>query len=144
MMNGTELLYPQESFEILGAGFDVYNDKGSGFLEPVYHDCLEIELGLRQIPFTHEPALPLTYKGRLLRRTYSPDFTCYEKIVLELKACRALTDEHVAQLLNYLHATGYQLGLLLNFGHYPRLEYKRVVRSPSAIRGHSRHSRENP
>ncbi len=84
---------------------------------------------MRRIPFVHEPALPLTYKGFNLKRTYSPDFSCFGRIILELKACEKLVDEHVAQILNYLNATGFELGLLVNFGHYPKLEYKRVVRT---------------
>ena len=124
-----DLIYPEESYAIVGACFEVYNDKGCGFHEPVYHDCLEIELGLRQIPFLHEPLLPLAYKGFPLRHNYSPDFTCWSKIVVELKACEGITDEHTAQVLNYLYATGYMLGLLVNFGHFPKLEYKRIARS---------------
>jgi len=124
----SDLIYPDESYAVMGACFDVYNDKGCGFLEPVYHDCMELELALRKIPFLHEPQLLLTYKGHSLKHGYSPDFTCWDKIVLELKACDRLADEHVARVLNYLHATGYALGLLVNFGHYPKLEYKRVVR----------------
>jgi GxxExxY protein len=124
-----DLIYPEESYAIVGACFDVYNDKGCGFHEAVYHDCMEIELGLRQIPFVHEPALSLSYKGTRLKHTYSPDFTCWNKIVLELKAVDKLVDEHVAQVLNYLNATGYELGLLVNFGHYPKLESKRIART---------------
>lgn len=130
----SELIYPEESYAIIGACFDVYNDKGCGFLEPIYHDCVGIELGLRRIPFVHEPSLALTYKGVSLRHTYSPDFTCFEKIVLELKACEQIADEHVAQVLNYLNATGYRLGLLVNFGHYPRLEYRRVANTQNNLR----------
>lgn len=127
----SELIYPEESYAIVGACFEVYNEKGSGFLEPIYHECLEIELGLRRIPFAHEPSLALTYKGVALKRTYSPDFTCWDKIVLELKACEKLTEEHVAQVLNYLSATGYKLGLLVNFGHHSKLEYRRIAHSHS-------------
>ena len=130
----SELIYPEESYAVIGACFDVYNDKGCGFLEPIYHDCVEIELGLRKIPFVHEPSLALTYKGVPLRHTYSPDFTCFQKIVLELKACEQIADEHVAQVLNYLNATGYRLGLLVNFGHYPRLEYRRVANTQNDSR----------
>jgi GxxExxY protein len=125
----SDLIYPDESYAIIGACFEVYNDKGCGFHEPVYHDCLGIELGLRSIPFVHEPALALAYKGFPLKHTYSPDFTCWNKIVLELKACERLADEHVAQVLNYLSASDYQLGLLVNFGAYPKLEYKRIART---------------
>lgn len=119
-----------ETYRIIGACFEVYNEKGCGFLEPVYHDCLIIELGLQGIPFFHEPALALSYKGRPLSRGYTPDFTCWGKIVVELKAEEFLTDAHVAQLLNYLHASGNEVGLLINFGHYPGLEWRRIVRSP--------------
>ncbi|MBA4137833.1 MAG: GxxExxY protein [Opitutus sp.] len=125
----TELIYPQEAYRIVGACFEVYNEKGNGFLEPVYHDCLEIELGLQSIPHVHEPSLRLTYKGVPIAHSYSPDFTCWDKIVVELKAVEKLTDEHLAQVLNYLNATGYELGLLINFGHHPGLEWKRIVRS---------------
>jgi GxxExxY protein len=127
------LIYPEESYQLVGACFEVYNEKGSGFLEPVYHDCMELELGARKIPFQHEPALRLSYKGAPLKRPYTPDFNCWDKIILELKAVERLADEHVAQVLNYLKATGYSLGLLVNFGHYPDLEYRRIVRT----HGHS-------
>lgn len=125
----SDLIYPRESYEIIGACFEVYNEKGSGFHEPVYHDCLELEFGMHKFPFRHEPSLQLSYKGHPIAHTYSPDFTCWDKIVLELKAVEKLTDEHVSQVLNYLSATGYQLGLLVNFGHHERLEWKRIVRT---------------
>lgn len=128
-MTTNDLILPDESYALIGACFDVYNEKGCGFLEPVYHDCMELELGLRKIPFIHEPLLRLSYKGLPLKHPYSPDFTCWDKIVLELKACEGLAAEHIAQVLNYLNATGYELGLLANFGHYPKLEYKRIVRT---------------
>jgi GxxExxY protein len=127
------LVYPEKSYQLVGACFEVYNEKGSGFLEPVYHDCMELELGARKIPFQHEPALRLSDKGVPLKRPYTPDFTCWDKIILELKAVERLADEHVAQVLNYLNATGYSLGSLVNFGYYPDLEYRRIVRT----HGHS-------
>ena len=94
----------------------------------MYQECLEIELGLQGIPFQSQQQLELHYKGRLLKQKYIPDFLCYDKIVLEIKAVSALTDEHRAQVHNYLKATGYRLGLLVNFGHYPKLEYERIIR----------------
>lgn len=118
----TDLIFPKESYKIIGACFEVYNDKGCGFLEPVYQECMEIELGLQTIPSRPQVALPLTYKGVSLKQSYRPDFECYGKIILELKAVERLTDEHVAQVLNYLNATGYALGLLVNFGGSPKLE----------------------
>lgn len=123
-----EIIYKDEAYKIIGACFEVYNEKGCGFLEPVYQECLEIELGLQGIPFQSQQQLELHYKGRLLKQKYIPDFLCYDKIVLEIKAVSALTDEHRAQVHNYLKATGYRLGLLVNFGHYPKLEYERIVR----------------
>ena len=121
------LLYEEESYALLGVCFDVYKDKGAGFLEGVYQECLAIELGLRDIPFDEQPLLALAYKGHPLQQTYRPDFVCYGKVILELKAVSALTDEHRAQLHNYLKASGLRLGLLINFGHHPKLEYERIV-----------------
>lgn len=122
------LLYEQESYAILGACFEVYKQKGCGFLEPVYHECLEIEFEMRGIPFTSEVELELEYKGRKLRQTYKPDFICFEKIIVEIKAVSALHDVFRAQLQNYLRATGHRLGFLVNFAHHPKLEYERIIR----------------
>src|SRR5205823_810418 len=122
-----ELIYKDESYAIVGACFNVYKDKGGGFHEPVYHECLEIELEFQGIPFLSKPPQTLQYRGRTLVPTFSPDFLCYEKIILEIKAVSALADEH-RQILNYLSATNSNLGLLVNFGHYPRLEYERLLR----------------
>lgn len=121
------IIHKLESFEIMGACFEVYKEKGSGFLESVYQECLEMELADRKIPFRAQPELLLTYKGRPIRSKFKPDFICYEKVVLELKAVTALKDEHRAQVQNQLRATGIKLGLLANFSHYPKLEYERIV-----------------
>jgi len=125
----TELIYKKESYAIIGACFEVYNDKGCGFLELVYQECLGIEFEYQGIPAIAKPSITLSYRGRILTQTYQPDFVCFEKIILELKAASALADEHRAQLLNYLHATGFELGLLVNFGHYPKLEYERIAKT---------------
>ena len=122
-----ELIYKEESYGIIGACFAVYKDKGCGFLEPVYHECLEIELEFQRIPFLSKPPQTLQYRVRTLVQTFAPDFLCYGKIILEIKAVSALADEHRAQVLNYLSATGCGLGLLVNFGHYPKLEYERLL-----------------
>jgi GxxExxY protein len=123
----TPLIWKEESYAIIGACFAVYREKGCGFLEPVYHECLEIEFNLQGIPFLSKPPQTLQYRGRTLVQTFTPDFICYNKIILEIKAVSALVNEHRAQLLNYLNATGCELGLLVNFGHYPGLEYERLV-----------------
>lgn len=121
------IIYRVESFEIMGACFEVYKEKGCGLVESVYQECLQIELGLRNIPFKAPQELVLTYKGRPLKSKFKPDFICYGKIVLEIKAVSGLTDEHRAQVQNYLRATGMKLALLVNFGHYPKVEYERIA-----------------
>jgi GxxExxY protein len=122
-----ELIYKEESYAVIGACFAVYKDKGCGFHEPVYHECLEIELEFQGIPFLSKPPQTLQYRGRTMIQTFSPDFLCYEKVILEIKAVSVLVDEHRGQVLNYLSATGCKLGLLVNFGHYPKLEYERLL-----------------
>ena len=124
-----EIVFKNESYAIIGACFEVYNDKGCGFLEPVYQECLQIEFEYQSIPAIAKPTLTLSYRGRALLQTYQPDFVCYGKIIVELKALSAIADEHRAQLLNYLHATGFELGLLINFGHYPRLQHERMAKT---------------
>jgi GxxExxY protein len=123
-----DIIYKDESYAIIGACFEVYNDKGSGFVEGVYQECLEIELGLRGLPFVPQAELTLTYKGRTLKKTYEPDFVCFEKIIVEIKAVADLADEHRSQVHNYLKATGYRLGLLVNFGAHAQLRHERIVR----------------
>jgi len=135
----TEILYKDESYRIVGACFEVYREKGCGFLEAVYQECMEIELRLQGIPYVPRKSLALEYKGCPLRSTYEPDFVCYDKIVLELKAATELADEHRAQALNYLKATGLKLGLLANFGHYPKAQIERIV----AERGRYEHKEPN-
>ena len=122
-----ELVYKDESYRIMGACFEVYKEMGCGFVEPVYQECLELELGIQGLPFVAQAALRLRYKGRRLKRKYTPDFIIFGKIVVEIKAVKELADKHRAQVYNYLKATGYRLGLLVNFGHYPKVEYERIV-----------------
>ena len=122
-----EIIYPEESYRIMGACFEVYKEKGCGFLEAVFQECLELELTDQQIPFQAQPKLPLAYKGRPLKQIYTPDFVCYGKIILEIKAVTHLTDEHRAQVQNYLRVTGHRLGLLVNFGHFPKVAWERIA-----------------
>ncbi len=121
------LLFEDEVFRIRGAAFEVHNEMGSGFLEAVYQECLEREFSKAGIPFTAFMPLSLVYKGEPLAQSYKPDLVCFEKIIVELKACSGLLPEHRAQLFNYLKATGMRLGLLLNFGTYPKLQIERIV-----------------
>lgn len=121
------ILYANESYAIMGACFNVYKEIGNGFLEAVYQECLEIEFSLQKIPFESQKELKLKYRGQILKQTYKPDFLCYNKIIVEIKALSKITDEHRAQILNYLNGTGLRLGLLVNFRHHPKLEYERFV-----------------
>jgi GxxExxY protein len=121
------LLFEQETYRILGACFEVYKEKGCGFLEAVYQECLEIEFEMQGIFFVPQKELKLTYKGRSLTQVYKPDFLVFDKIVLEIKALSELANDHRAQLHNYLKATGLQVGLLVNFGHYPKVEHERII-----------------
>jgi GxxExxY protein len=123
-----EIIFKDESYRIMGACFEVYKEKGNGLLEAVYHECLVLEFGIQGIPFCSQPELKLEYKSVALSQVYRPDFLCFGLIVLELKAVTKLLDEHRAQVHNYLKATGLKLGLLVNFAHYPHLEYERIVR----------------
>jgi GxxExxY protein len=123
-----EILLKDEAYAIIGACFEVYNNMGAGFLEAVYQECLEIELNLRHIPFRPKAELTLTYKDRILKRTYEPDFDCFGQIIVEIKAVSELTDDHRAQVHNYLRATSYRLGLLINFGSHGELKFERIVR----------------
>ncbi len=122
-----ELLYRDEVYRTAGGCMAVHKDKGNGFAEPVYQDALEIEFELSGLPFDRQRNYALEYRGRPLKHTYTPDLLCFDKIIVELKAVKCLTDEHRAQLLNYLKVTRLQLGLLVNFGSHPKLEWERIV-----------------
>ncbi|MCI0664959.1 MAG: GxxExxY protein, partial [Acidobacteria bacterium] len=121
-----KLIYSDESYLINGICMKVYSILGNGFLEGVYQECLEMEFQNRGIPFVAQKPLKLIYEGRPLKQTYKPDFICYDKIIVEIKAVSNLTGEHKGQVMNYLRATNYELGLLYNFGHYPLLEIERI------------------
>jgi GxxExxY protein len=123
----TEIIFKEESYKIVGACFEVYNHMGHGFLEAVYQECLAVEFADQSVPFVEQPHLKLKYKTKPLKQTYLPDFLCFDEIILEIKSAKNLTDEHRAQVINYLKATGKQLALLVNFGHYPKLEYERFL-----------------
>jgi GxxExxY protein len=111
-----KLIHADETFAVRGAVFEVYKILGAGFLEAVYQECLALEFSARDIPFKATPQLGLSYKGVRLRHGYSPDFICFDRLILEIKAAREIAPEHRAQIMNYLRATGLQIGLLVNFG----------------------------
>jgi GxxExxY protein len=122
------ILYKDECFSIQSCAFEVNRKLGSGFLEAVYQEALEIELEKARIPYEAQKILPIRYDGRLLKQYYQADFVCFGKIILEIKAATKLGKEHTAQVLNYLTATGLKVGLLINFNSYPKAEIIRIVR----------------
>ena len=122
------LLFEDETFQIRSAIFEVNREMGAGFLEAVYQECLALEFTARGIPFAALKPLRLAYKGQVLQQVYQPDFICFDKIIVELKAVQRLAPEHRAQVLNYLQATDLSVGLLVNFAASPKAEIERLVR----------------
>ena len=118
------------TYAIIGAAMEVHKQIGCGFLEPVYQEALAVELTLQNIPFRREVRLPLHYKGQLLETHYCPDFICFEAVVVELKALARMSGTEEAQVINYLKVTGYEVGLLMNFGTRS-LEHRRFVLTKS-------------
>ena len=121
-----DIILKNESYKIIGLCMEVHNQLGAGFKEIIYKDALEIELKTHKIPFTREMQFKIEYKGVILPRRYPADFIVYEKIILEVKATSFIIDSFVAQTINYLKASGLQLGIIANFGE-KSFTSKRVV-----------------
>lgn len=121
-----ELIFKNEAYKIIGCCFEVHKELGHGFLEAVYQEALAMEFRAQGVPFSQFPEMNVWYKGVELKKKYYPDFLCFEKIIVEIKAVEDLASEHEAVVLNYLKGTGTQLGLLVNFGT-PKLQYKRFA-----------------
>lgn len=116
----------ERTYKIIGAALEVHKELGCGFLEAVYQEAMEREFVIQGIPFKTQPVIRIKYKGRPLNKTYQPDFVCFEEVILEIKAISSLSGVEEAQLINYLKATGLEVGLLINFGARS-LEHKRFV-----------------
>ncbi len=115
-----------ETYEIIGICMEVHRNLGSGLLEIIYKDAIEIELKAKNIPFEREKEFPIEYKGQILPHRFYADFVVNGNIILEIKAVKEFSKEHLAQLLNYMKISGSELGLLFNF--YPSsLQYKRYI-----------------
>ena len=121
-----ELIFKEESYKIIGTAMEVHKELGAGFLEAVYQEAFELELQKQEIPYEREALLNIYYKGTKLKKRYSADFICYDKIIVELKALGELSTNHEAQILNYLKTSKLKLGLLINFGS-SSLQYKRLI-----------------
>jgi GxxExxY protein len=119
--------FADEGYKLMGGAFEVYNENGGGLLEEIYQESLEIELGLREIPFAAKPPIPVFYKGRELQKRYIPDLVVHGAIIVELKAVANLAPEHESQLLNYLRISRSNVGYLINFAHPEFLQWKRYI-----------------
>ena len=117
-----------ETYEVIGAAMAVHRELGDGFLEDVYHEALMMEMSSRDSPFLHEVDLPIFYKGQPLQKIYRVVFICYDTIVVEIKALSGISGREKAQVINYLRASNYDRGLLLNFGA-ESLQYTRLFNS---------------
>jgi GxxExxY protein len=122
----SELIYTDESYQIIGICMEVHREQGKGHNEIVYKDALEYEFGIEKIPWIRERQYEIQYKAIVLPHRYCADFIVFDKILLEAKAVEKLTDSHVRQVLNYLSCSRLKLGLLVNFGE-DSLVFKRVV-----------------
>lgn len=122
----SEIIYKEESYSIIGKCMEVHNELGHGFSEIVYKDALEIEFSENDILYEREKEYSVFYKGRLLNHKFYADFTVFGKIVLEVKCVKALNEEHISQVINYLKVSENKLGLLVNFAT-GKLEYQRLV-----------------
>jgi GxxExxY protein len=121
-----ELMFKEEVYAIIGAAMEGHREKGCGFAEPVYQECMEIELADRKVPAEAQTEMAIFYKSRQLKKTYLADFVAYGKIIVELKALDKLTSREESQVINYLKSSGLEVGVLINFGA-PSLEWKRIV-----------------
>ena len=121
------LIFKDEAYQITGACFEVYNYHRHGFVEGVYHESLIYEFAERKIPAVSKPQIQIQFKGQKLQKSFEPDFVCFGEIIPEIKALADLRDEHRSQVLNYLKATGFQLGLLVNFGKAEGLQWERIA-----------------
>ncbi|MBI9032093.1 GxxExxY protein [bacterium] len=119
-------MFEEQTYKIIGACMEVHKQLGCGFLEAVYQEALGIEFNKQNIPYQREVSINIHYKDKLLDKKYIADFICYDNIIVELKALNNITNDHHAQVINYLKATSYPVGLLINFGERS-LYHKRLI-----------------
>ena len=116
----------KKTYVIIGAAMEVHKELGNGFLEAVYQEAMEKEFTYQEIPYKQQPPVRIKYKGKTLKKTYEPDFICYDDVIVEIKAMNKLSSNEHAQIINYLKASRLKLGLLINFGA-KSLDHKRFV-----------------
>jgi GxxExxY protein len=122
-----QIIYKSEVYQVVGICMEVYNTLGYGFAEVVYKDAMEIEFVQKAIPYLREDEHSIKYKGNILLHSFKADYTLFDSIIVEVKANKeGITDDAIAQTLNYLRASGLRLGLIINFGK-TALQYKRLV-----------------
>jgi GxxExxY protein len=119
----------EKTYQIIGAAMEVHKELGSGFLEAVYQEALDLEFADKGIPYKAQPEIKINYKGKPLKKKYEPDFICYDDVIVEIKALGKLSGNEHAQIINYLKASKIEVGLLINFGSQS-LEYKRFIYDP--------------
>lgn len=122
-----DLLLKDEVYALIGAAIEVHRTLGPGFLEAVYHEAYGLEMAARALPFESKKRIRVHYKSHVLAKEYEADFVAYGQVIIEIKAQKQLTGEDESQLLNYLKATGFRVGILINFGSHGRLEWIRRV-----------------
>jgi GxxExxY protein len=120
------ILYKDESYAVVGALFEVYNNLGSGFSEIVYKGALELEFKSREIPFAREKEFSVIYKNQVLGHKFYADFVVHDKIILEIKSVENLHDKFFAQCINYLKVSNCRLAILANF-HKDLLDHRRIL-----------------
>lgn len=122
----SNIVYKDESYQIVGVLFEVYNNLWSGFSEIVYKDAIEYEFQRLEIPYSREKEYFVNYKNVILPHKFYADFVVFDKIILELKCVENFHDKHISQCINYLKVSKCKLSILANFKK-DSLEYKRVV-----------------
>ncbi len=122
-----DLLLREEVYAVIGAAMEVHRELKGDYLEAVYQEAMELELTARGIPFVPQAPVVIWYKGQQLNKRYFADLVCYGQLLVELKVLERLTSKEEAQLLNYMHATRFRVGLLINFGDPGRLDWQRYV-----------------
>jgi GxxExxY protein len=121
-----DLIYKEETYDIIGICMEVHKNLGRGHSEAVYKDALEYEFKLAEIEYLREKPYKIEYKDIVLTHFYIADFIVFDTIILEVKAIEALTKSHTKQTINYLAASKLKVGLLVNFGE-DQLTFKRVI-----------------